>query len=170
MEPHAPQFITSTVVGWLPVFTTEARCQIIVDALDYCRQHKGLRVYGWVILDSHLHAVVAAPDVPRVMADFKRHTARQLVEQLKKEDCAWLLRLMREACPGYKEESDYQVWQEGYHPQAIVSDAVMEQKLTYLHNNPVKRGLAAAPGHWRYSSAHEWCPGVVPVMRCDAWK
>ncbi len=80
------------------------------------------------------------------------------------------MRLLREVCPGYKEESDYQVWQEGYHPQAIESDAVMEQKLTYLHNNPVKRGLVAAPEHWRYSSAHEWCPGAVPVMRCDLWR
>ena len=59
---------------------------------------------------------------------------------------------------------------EGLHPQAITSDEMMEQKLTYLHNNPVKRGLVASPEHWRYSSAHEWLPGAIPVLRCDPWR
>ncbi len=43
-EPQSPQFVTSTIVGWLPVFTTAARCEIVVDSLAYCRAHKGLKV------------------------------------------------------------------------------------------------------------------------------
>lgn len=168
-ELHAPQFITSTVVGWLPVFTTDVRCKIVTDSLEYCRTHKGLKIHAWVILDNHLHAIVAAPDLPRVIADFKRHTARALTTQLRAEECDWLLHLLRQWRPGYKTESDLQFWQEGFHPQALMSDEVMEQKLTYLHNNPVARGLVAAPEHWRYSSAHEWCPGVTPLLRCDPW-
>ncbi len=39
-EPQALHFVTSTVVGWLPVFTTARRCQIVVDSLEYCRAHK----------------------------------------------------------------------------------------------------------------------------------
>jgi len=62
------------------------------------------------------------------------------------------------------------VWQEGFHPVAIVSDEIMLQKMEYLHNNPVARGLVAAREHWRYSSAHEDCAGVEPVLRCDPWR
>ena len=51
-----------------------------------------------------------------------------------------------------------------------MSDAMMLQKLEYLHNNPVKRGLVASPEHWRYSSAHEWLPGAMVVLRCDPWR
>jgi len=58
----------------------------------------------------------------------------------------------------------------GVHPQAIVSDEIRIQKLEYLHNNPVKRGLVASPEHWRYSSAHEWLPGAIPPMKCDPWR
>ena len=68
-----------------------------------------------------------------------------------------------------KEESEYQVWQEGVHPQAIANDLTMEQKLDYLHKNPMKRGLVAAPEHWRYSSAHEWLVGASPIFKCDRW-
>jgi hypothetical protein len=61
------------------------------------------------------------------------------------------------------------IWQEGYHPQAIYSDEMMQQKIDYIHANPVRKGWVAAPEHWRYSSAHEWL-GSVPVIRCDEWK
>jgi putative transposase len=167
-DAHA-HFITGTIVAWLPVFTTAARCDILVNAFEYCRQHKALKVHAGVILDTHFHAIVAAPDLTRVLADLKRHTARRLVEQLEAERCDWLLRRLRCERAPTKTESRHQVWQEGSHPQAIMSDAIMLHKLEYLHNNPVKRGLVASPEHWRYSSAHEWIPGAAIAFRTDPW-
>jgi putative transposase len=52
----------------------------------------------------------------------------------------------------------------------MMTDEMMQQKLDYIHNNPVKRGLVASPEHWRYSSAHERLEGAIPVLRCDPWK
>ncbi|WP_240502548.1 hypothetical protein [Methylocaldum sp. 14B] len=40
----------------------------------------------------------------------------------------------------HKTESTYQIWEEGNHPQLIESEAVMRQKMDYIHQNPVKRG------------------------------
>ncbi len=125
-EPCAAHFVTATIVAWLPVFTTAERCDILIQSLEYCRAHKDLRIHAWVILDNHFHAILAAPHLSRVLADLKRHQFRHF----------------RAA---YKVESTYQIWQEGSHPQAIVSDEIMLQKLEYLHNNPVKRGLVAVP-------------------------
>ena len=39
-ETHAPHFITSTIVAWLPVFTTAARCEILTASMEYCRQRR----------------------------------------------------------------------------------------------------------------------------------
>src|SRR4051812_2058485 len=153
-EPAFPQFVTGTIVGWLPIFTTAARCDVLVQAFQYCRVHKQLTLHGWVILDTHFHAIVAAPDLTRILADLKRHAARRLIEQLQAEHCQWLLDQLRKQRALHKTESEHQVWQEGSHPQAIRTDAMMLQKLEYLHNNPVKRGLVASPEHWRYSPAH----------------
>jgi len=75
-NPDVAHFITCTVVAWLPIFTKAVRCDVIVESLEYCRAHKALKIYAWVILDNHLHAILAAPDLSRVIADFKRHTAR----------------------------------------------------------------------------------------------
>jgi len=43
-ESERAYFVTSTVVQWLPVFTTAPRCDILVAALQYCRAHKDLRI------------------------------------------------------------------------------------------------------------------------------
>jgi REP element-mobilizing transposase RayT len=169
-EPHAAHFITSTIVEWLPVFTSAAYCDIIIESFEYCRQHKGLRIHGWVIMDNHIHAVVFAPDLPRVIADLKKYTARRILEQLKADNREWLLKEFAHFRGASKTDSEHQVWQEGFHPQAIVDDAMMLQKLEYMHNNPVTRGMVASVEHWRYSSAHEWLPGALPVLKCDAWR
>ena len=167
-EPDQAHFVTGTIVEWLPVFTSRACCEILVDSLVYCRRAKGLKIYGWVILDNHFHAILQAPNLSSVLRDFKSFTAAKVVEQIKAEGRDWLLAQFRFYRAVHK-TSDHQIWQEGSHPQAICSDEIMRQKLDYLHNNPVKRGWVASPEHWRYSSAHEWLSGTEPLLTCDEW-
>jgi putative transposase len=75
-----------------------------------------------------------------------------------------LLALFKQA---HKTESQYQVWEEGSHPQLIESETVMRQKLDYIHQNPVKRGYVDLPEHWRYSSARNYLgqEGLIEVVR-----
>ncbi len=82
-EPDRAHFITSTLVAWLPVFTTPACCDILIRSLEYCRTHKQLRLYAWVIMENHIHAIVAGPALSNVIADWKKFTARELVDQIK---------------------------------------------------------------------------------------
>jgi putative transposase len=65
----------------------------------------------------------------------------------------------------HKTDRTYQLWQEGSHPQQIQNDAMMEQKLEYIHFNPVRRGYIDDPVHWRYSSARNYAGqhGLLPV-------
>jgi REP element-mobilizing transposase RayT len=59
-EKYQAHFVTSTIVDWLPVFTTSDCCDIVTEAFDFCRKHKELKLYGWVIMPNHFHAVVQA--------------------------------------------------------------------------------------------------------------
>jgi len=169
-EPNIAHFITCTVVQWLPVFTHTARFDILIDSLQFSREKKGLKIYSWVILDNHFHAILAAPDLARVLMELKRYTALKLIEQVKREKCDWLLHQLAFAKSRHKRDSDHQFWQEGSHAHALAGDAIMERTIDYIHNNPIKRGLVAGPEHWRYSSAHEWLAGAIPVMKCDRWQ
>ena len=114
------------MVEWLPVCATTACCDIVVRSLEYCREHKGLAIHAWVILDHHLHAILAAPDLSAVLRDLKSFTAKQLVQQIKLERREWLLHQLRHYRAAHK-PNEYQIWQEGSHPQRILHDEMMEQ-------------------------------------------
>ena len=148
-ESERTHFVTSTIVAWLPVFTSPACCQILVDAFIYAREHKALVIHGWVIMDNHFHAVVYAPVLSAVLRDLKKFTAQQLLIQIERERRDWLSHLLRTERAAHKIRSLAKVWQEEFHPQAIMDDVMMEQKLEYIHHNPVRRGWVASPEHWR---------------------
>jgi len=82
-EPDRAHFITCTIVDWLPVFTTTACSEILTRSLEYCRSQKDLRLYGWIIMDNHFHAIVSAPELTSVIADWKKFTARELIGQIR---------------------------------------------------------------------------------------
>ncbi|MBT4936498.1 transposase [Candidatus Peregrinibacteria bacterium] len=152
-------FITSTIVEWLPIFTKKEYCNIIIDSLDFCQKNKGLYIHAYVILDNHIHLVVSGKNLVQILKDFKSFSAKQIIKELKKDDIEWLLNQLAFFKKKHKIASQYQVWQEGFHPQLINGYTMLKQKIEYIHNNPVKRGLVEDPVHWLYSSARNYFGG-----------
>ncbi len=165
-ETEYPYFLTHTVVGWLPVFTRPEAVDILLDSWRHCQQERGLSIFGYVILENHLHMIASAPDLPTVMQNFKSFTARKLIDLLESRAATTLLRQLRANKLRHKTDSAYQLWQEGHHPEQIQNDAMMWQKLEYIHNNPLARGYVDDPLHWRYSSARNYAglPGLIDVV------
>lgn len=125
-DPHAAHFITSTIVEWLPVFITGACCEILVRSFEHCRRHKALQIHAWLNLDNHWHAIVAGPELAATIRNLKRFTSRALLDQLRAEGRDWLLnQLAYYRAAHRKGTSEHQVWQEGVHPEAIVSDDII---------------------------------------------
>jgi putative transposase len=161
-----PHFLTCTAVGWLPIFARPAIVQIVLDSWRFLQQHGRLAVYGYCILENHLHLIASSPELGKELGDFKSFTARQIVDHLKAKKDDLLLQAMAYYKERHKSDRTYQVWQEGNHPQQIQSEEMMWQKLEYIHMNPVRRGYVDDPLHWRYSSARNYAgqPGWIEVM------
>jgi putative transposase len=158
-EPGVPHFITCTVVQWIPLFTRKPYFDILIDSLRFCRQHKGLKIYAYVILDNHLHLVAEGAKLSDIIRDFKSYTAKLLIPRLDQDQKAWVLNQLQYYKQSSKIKSDYQVWQEGFHPQQIVSEEMLHQKVKYLHHNPVRIGVVERPEDWVYSSARDYAGG-----------
>jgi REP element-mobilizing transposase RayT len=109
-------FITCTIVEWIPVFTRKAYIDILIDSLNFCRVNKGLRIFAYAILDNHSHLLVSGENLSNTIKDFKRHTAREIINLAQKEEKLWLLNQFKYYKLKHKVDSDYQVWQEGFHP------------------------------------------------------
>jgi len=165
-EPDRPHFLTCTVVEWLPVFTRHEAVQILLDSWAYLQRHDGLRLYGFVVLENHLHAVAQARDLPDTWTRFKSYTGHRVIDLLEANGAEALLKRMRFAYKAHRNDRDHQFWQEGSHPQGIEGEAMLRQKLKYIHENPVKRGYVDEPEHWRWSSARNYAgqKGVIEVF------
>jgi REP element-mobilizing transposase RayT len=138
---------------------------IILESWRFLQANNRLTLYGYVILENHLHLIAAAEDLSEEIQCFKSYTARRIIDHLKERHVATLLRGLQMLKPDWKGDSEYQLWEEGSHPQEIDHDAMMEQKLDYMHLNPVERGYVDEPVHWRYSSARNYAgmAGLIPV-------
>ena len=166
-DEQAPHFLTCTVLNWIPVFTRPDTVAILLEALAYRQEHAGWRIYGYVILENHLHLIAQARDLRLELPRFKSYTARRLIDHLEAHGAERILKQLAWFRKRHKDDRDYQFWEEGSHPQMIESEAVLRQKLDYIHRNPVKRGYVDAPEDWRYSSARDYAGrvGLLPVFR-----
>lgn len=166
-DEKAPHFLTCTVLNWMPLFTRPQTSDIILEALCHRQEQDGWKVYGYVIMENHLHMIVQTGNLSVELPRFKSFTARKLIDRLTECHAEHLLRQLAFFRKEHKQDRDYQLWEEGSHPQMIENEAVLRQKLEYIHQNPVKRGYVDEAEHWRYSSARNYAglAGLIPVYR-----
>jgi REP element-mobilizing transposase RayT len=160
-EIDTPYFITCTIVDWIDLFSRIEYKNLLVDSLEYCQENKGLTIYGWCLMPSHLHLICSSEKQPLsdVIRDFKTHTSKALVKTLKEipeSRREWLLEKFEAVASHLKREQKYKVWQTGYHAKEIYSNSFALQKLNYIHNNPVKEGIVFRPEEYLYSSAIDY--------------
>jgi len=165
-----PHFMTRTIVGWIAVFTRRETVELIYDSWRFLQRERGFQLFGYVILENHLHLIAKADELSDVMQSFKSYTAKRFIELLEQRHAGTMLKQLSAHKLKHKTESKYQVWQEGNHPEQIQGDDMMWQKLEYTHNNPVVRGYVDDPLHWRNSSARNYAgqQGLIDV--CTNWR
>ncbi len=166
-ESEGMYFVTSTIVEWIPIFTSLPYFNIIIDSLNYCITHKNLLLFAYVIMDNHLHLIVQGENIDKTLQSFKMYTATQIIKQLEIDNKHWLLNELKFNKLKHKSKSTFQVWQESSHPQQIDHYDMMVQKLEYIHNNPVKRGFVEQPEHWCFSSARNYILNMNDIIKIE---
>jgi putative transposase len=136
----APHFLTGSVVGWLAAFSRPEIVQIVLDSWQFLANKQRIVLYGYVVLENHVHWIASSDDLSKEVGDFKSFTARKIIDFLAARGEKGLLAQLEMYRARHKTDRDYQFWQEGNHPQEISNDDMMRQKLEYAHLNPVKRG------------------------------
>ncbi|MFP5271684.1 REP-associated tyrosine transposase [Coleofasciculus sp. G1-WW12-02] len=160
-----PHFLTCTSVNWIPLFSKPELAQIVLDSLRFLQSQQRIALHGYVLMENHLHLLASADNLSKEIRTFKSFTARTIIDWLIEHQSHFLLTQLKSAKLAHKHDQNYQVWQEGFHPQMIVNEQMLKQKLEYIHHNPVKRGYIDDPAHWRYSSYRNYIgqPGLLSV-------
>jgi len=164
-EAEYPYFITSNVVDGYPLFSKPLAAEIILKGLAFLQDKRKTTLCAYVIMENHIHFIAQSLELQKHLRALKSWTAREIINQFTKEGHTHQLAKLKQAKRLSHIDSDYQVWEEGFFPKQITSDAMMLQKMEYIHNNPVRRGFVDLPEDWRYSSARNYLgiEGLIPV-------
>lgn len=169
-EEDFPYFLTMSVVDGLPVFSLPGAANFVLDSLNFLQEKRNVALYAYVIMENHLHLIAKGNDLGPKIGLFKSYTARRIIDHLDQIHYKQYLKYLRRSKKPYKNRQSYQVWEDGFYPKQIIGHSMMSQKITYIHNNPVKRGYVDLPEHWRYTSARNYTygTGLIPITKIAA--
>ena len=105
------------------------------------------------------------------MRDLKGFTSRKLLKTIQdnpqESRCEWMLWMFERAGKKNSNVKEKQFWQQSNQPIEIWSFKVFEQKLNYIHNNPVESGFVTDPIDWKYSSARNYGNNNQTILEID---
>jgi REP element-mobilizing transposase RayT len=171
-DQNAVYFLTFTIVDWVDVFTRNEYKIVIVDSLNFCIENKGLDIFAWCLMSNHLHLVCRAADgfkISDIIRDFKKFTAKAILDKIKTEPESrrdWMLYRFEFAGKFDNRISKYRFWQDTNHAIQLDNTELIEQKINYTHDNPVRAMIVGKQEDYLYSSARDYAgeKGLVNVQ------
>lgn len=146
-----PQFYTATILNGINLLQLEKYKRIIIESLQYLVKEKRVALYAYVLMDNHIHFIwkpMPLYSLKHTQLSFMKFTAQRIKRELELNDEAALSQFLVNA-----KDRTYQFWKRNPLCVDLLSDKVLEQKLRYIHQNPVKAGICKTAEDYRYSSA-----------------
>ena len=92
-----------------------------------------------------------------------KHHSAESESNPKESRKEWLLQAFAEEGKKNSNNTSNQFWQQDNHPIELYDNKMIEQKLNYLHNNPVESGFVIKPEDYKYSSAINYA-GIIGLI------
>jgi putative transposase len=167
-------FITFATAGWVDVFSRGQYKDIFLDSIRHCQREKGLVVYVWCPMTNHLHMIIGGSGTVKmedIIRDLKKYTATQLCKAIESNEHEsrreWMLELFRSFGAETGKHHQYKFWQSEFHPIELSSNDMLDQRLRYIHNNPVEEGVVYEAEDYLYSSAADYGKGRKGLLEIE---
>jgi putative transposase len=153
-----PQFFTSTNLEWKKLLSQDKYKDMVVESLRFLVVYKRIKLYAFVIMSNHIHLIWQMrsgikPDV--VQRDFLKYTAQRIKYDLERNHPEILKNFLVNA-----KDRKYQFWERNALSVELRTAKVFQQKLDYIHLNPVKAGICKLPEQYKYSTAKFYETGI----------
>lgn len=171
--------VTLNVVDWVDIFIRPVYKNVIVDSLNLFVEKKGLIIHAWCLMSNHLHLVARTREDfqwPYILRDFKRYTTKEILSELDNEiepDCRrkWMMQRFESPVNVTRQLAKYHFWQDNNHPELCPGSdpGAIQQKILYIHQNPVRVVLVDQPESYIYSSARDY-KGKRGLVKIEPFK
>ena len=110
-------FVSFAKVNWIDIFIRKEYKEIVVESLKYCNREKGLELYAWCIMTSHVHLIIGicGDKMEDIIRDMKRHTSKTILATIKEYPVEsrreWMIWMFERAptCRDFQQESIIQI-------------------------------------------------------------
>jgi len=152
MELDVIYFYTATILHWQKLLENDTYKLIIIESLTHLVQQQKIKVYGFVIMPNHIHLLFENTDMngkEMPYVSLMKYTAHRFLQELRKEDLSLLNKFKVD-----RNTRAHQFWQRNALPVEMYDRKIFEQKLDYIHLNPLQQHwqLATDPNDYFYSS------------------
>ena len=164
-DPTHLYFVTASVVEWIPLFKYPKYTEIILNSLSWMQKENRLLLFAFVIMPTHAHVIIKPEKetIGEVVQQLGSFTAHEILKKAREDGKTdWLKTFEQEKRdPRHK----HSIWQD-IQAKNIFSMEVLEQKLEYIHQNPIAKDwkLAADRADYAYSSAGYYDYGRKPII------
>lgn len=145
------EFFTATCLNWQNLLDQEVHKRIILSSLEFLVNERRVWVYGYVIMPNHIHLLWRKQDAwidKDIAQNFLKFTAQQIKFNLMVHYPSELVKYRSS-----QRDRQYHFWERRPYKATMNNRATIEQKLDYIHYNPVKKELCVSPQDYLFSSA-----------------
>jgi REP element-mobilizing transposase RayT len=122
----------------------------------------GMRIYAYVIMSNHIHCILGSEEkkLSDTIRDFKKYTSKAIIEELinstKESRKDWLIMIFRYHARFNKRNTEFQFWTNENHAVELDDNKMIESRINYIHQNPVRAGIVENEFDYLYSSARNF--------------
>ena len=163
-------FVTTTVVDHTPVFRHNRFINIIIEVIKFYQKKYEFKILSYVIMPTHFHWILNIEpkngSISDIMRDIKKSSAYQIIELISKDNFGKFELIFRNAALEVKGQ-ERKIWMKRFDDEVIRNEEMFWTKVNYIHNNPVKAGLAEKPEDYLYSSAQNYISSDNSILYVD---
>ncbi|MHC2067972.1 REP-associated tyrosine transposase [Bremerella sp. T1] len=156
-------FVTFSCYKRRQVLRFDQANRVVLSCLNRSLQFFRGDCLGFVLMPDHVHLLVWFPEKNQ-LADFLHDWKQQSSHFIKRQVNKHKWSFFKQVPP------DDPIWQKRYYSFEIYDPDKVEEKLAYMHQNPVRAGLSDFPCDWKWSSARWYENGRsvgVPIRMPD---
>jgi REP element-mobilizing transposase RayT len=162
-------FVTFTCIDWLDLIQQTDLYEFVIKQLNICHQI-GYFISGFVIMPNHIHLMIYVPkngNLQKRIANMKRFMSYEIIKRLSNTQHLTMLNQLHKHVNNtdlFKGQR-HDVFIKSFDAKPIYFTKFAEQKITYMHENPVK-------GKWQLSDSYinyQWSSVAYYELNHDAF-
>jgi REP element-mobilizing transposase RayT len=145
------EFFTATCLKWQNLLEQNKHKEIVMGSLKFLVDQKRIWLYGYVIMPNHIHFLWRRQDEwqeKSIEQQFLKFTAQQIKFNIIANH-PYIL----ENYKSTQADREYHFWERRPYIATMNYRLVTEQKLDYIHHNPVRKNICNFPEEYKWSSA-----------------